>query len=99
MFRKGTSTGFLAPVNWRRSGSCTYDAAPKGRQHARDGLTSAASRASYSPTIGLEAFLEMPRSQVYGDSLTLDGVLESLVRHSTDGFAQLLHETGRSLLS
>ncbi|MYX73788.1 hypothetical protein GT016_14795 [Streptomyces sp. SID3915] len=30
VFRKGTSTGFLAPVNWRRSGSCTYDAAPKG---------------------------------------------------------------------
>lgn len=69
------------------------------RQHARDGLIFAASRASYSPTIGLEAFLETPQSQVYGDSLTLDGVLESLVRHSTDGFAQLLHETGRSLLS
>ncbi|MEU6957639.1 hypothetical protein [Streptomyces sp. NPDC045714] len=48
---------------------------PEGRQqHARDGLVSAASRASYSPTIGLEAFLAMPQSQVYGESLTPDEV-------------------------
>lgn len=48
---------------------------PEGRQqHAHDGLISAASRASCSPTIGLEAFLAMPQSQVYGDSLTLDEV-------------------------
>lgn len=48
---------------------------PEGRQqHARDGLVSAASRAAYSPTIGLEAFLGMPQSQVYGESLTLDEV-------------------------
>ncbi|MFF8784574.1 hypothetical protein [Streptomyces sp. NPDC015125] len=48
---------------------------PEGRQqHAHNGLITAASRASYSPTIGLEAFLAMPQSHVYGDPLTLDEV-------------------------
>ncbi|NEA54270.1 hypothetical protein G3I60_08925 [Streptomyces sp. SID13666] len=48
---------------------------PEGRQqHAHNGLITAASRASYSPTIGLEAFLAMPQSHMYGDSLTLDEV-------------------------
>ncbi|WP_371648302.1 MULTISPECIES: hypothetical protein [unclassified Streptomyces] len=44
------------------------------QQHAHNGLIAAAFRASYSPTVGLEAFLAMPQSQLYGDSLTLDEV-------------------------
>ncbi|MFE7673497.1 hypothetical protein ACFU5N_14930 [Streptomyces albidoflavus] len=65
---------------------------PDGRQqHARDGLVSVASRATYSPTVGLEAFLAFPQSVMYGERLTLEEVRVAAAYLAEQGLATL-HE-------
>ncbi|MFJ2258478.1 hypothetical protein ACIOKD_09010 [Streptomyces sp. NPDC087844] len=61
------------------------------QQHARDGLVSTAFRASYSPTVVLEAFLTMPQSFMYGSPLTLAEVRTAAAYLAEQGLATL-HE-------
>ncbi|MFI6530283.1 hypothetical protein [Streptomyces uncialis] len=65
---------------------------PEGRQqHARNGLMSVASRASYSPTIELEAFLTTPEAVMLSEHLSPDEVRAAALYLAEQGLATV-HE-------